>query len=147
WYGALSRSKIKVGDLCFNVRRIVSLCRICSVHVGLLLVQFISKFCFLSHRIGLIYDLLHIGVDMVSHIRKAIGQDVCISEAEYGMSVGFAEGYAIDKAGISKPAVMVKGIITGVIDTATAFSAEGHIQRGNAQVLQEGRIVGAGTQR
>ena len=57
------------------------------------------------------------------------------------------ERAAIDEVGVAEMRVPVEIVVDGMVDAAAVFAAEADIERGDAVVLEEGGVVGAGTER
>src|SRR5690349_20702670 len=74
-------------------------------------------------------------------------QPVCVRKPERYTSCGFSERHAVIKRWILESDKVIVRVVNGMIFSAVAFSAKSQVQRGDAQVLDEGRIIRSRAQR
>ncbi len=97
---------------------------------------------------GEFVDLLDVVFHGVREIAEAHGQDIGVGNPQNEMTNGLSEGNTVGKIGITKPPVVIIGVVHGVINAAAlVFPAKSNVQRGNAQVLQERAVIGPRSQR
>ena len=82
-----------------------------------------------------------IDVKRIGQSCKVVRQQVSLGHAQHQRAVCLRHRAAIRKRRIAEVRVPVKIVVNGVIDSAIVFSAITYIQTGDAQVIEECRII------
>ncbi len=59
---------------------------------------------------------------------------------------GLRESAAVDEIGVGEMGVPVEIVVDGMIDSAAVLAAEAEIERCDAHVIDEARVIGAGAE-
>lgn len=70
-------------------------------------------------------------------------QHLGVGETQGHPAVQLRERHAVIVARVDIPFEVHHGVVHRVVRAAVTFAAEGGVERGNADVLEEGRVVGA----
>ena len=81
--------------------------------------------------------------DGVGEVAERERDGVCVGEAEHDAARCLGERDAVVERRVEEADVVVERVVDGVIRAAAVLAAEAEVERGDAEVLQEGREVGA----
>ena len=93
------------------------------------------------------FQFAGVDVEGIGERSKVVGQQVGLGHAQDQCAVGLRHGAAIGEGGVTKVRVPVEVVVDGVVDAAGVFSAIAHVERGDAEVIEEGGEVRAGAER
>ena len=96
---------------------------------------------------GEILDLGDVALDRRCEIGEVERQKRRVRHAQGAATVDFGEYHAVDVAGVDEALVVLDGVVERVVRAAAALAAHGDIDGRDADVLEEGAVVGARAQR
>ena len=97
--------------------------------------------------LGQLLHLVHVAVDGVGEIVEVERQQLGIGQPHHGRAGGLRQRAAVDEVGIGKMRVPVEVVVDRMVDAAAVFAAEADVERGDPQVVQKRRVIGARAQR
>ena len=94
---------------------------------------------FFALVVGELLHLVEIARDRVGEIAGLLQRQIAVGHAQHHPPDGLGQQRIVDEARIDEAAVMLEGVVARVIDAAAvALLAESDVQRGHAQMLEEG---------
>src|SRR5581483_3563434 len=76
-------------------------------------------------------------------VRKQLG----VGQSEYGCASGVGKRAAVNELGIVEVRVPVEVVVNGVVNPAATLATVSQVHRSDAEVVEEGGVVGAGAER
>ncbi len=85
-------------------------------------------------------------MDRAAELREIIGKKIGIRQADHCSPGGLRKSAAVREICVGKMRVPVDIIINRVVDAPAILAAVAKVERGDAKVIDEDRIIGAGAE-
>ena len=86
-------------------------------------------------------------MDGVGQAGEVVRQQFGVGQSHHRGPDGLGQRPSVGEIGVGEMRVPVEIVVDRVIDAAAILAAEAQVQRRDAQVIEEGRVVGAGAER
>ncbi len=101
----------------------------------------------LAHRVGELFHLADVAADGRCQRAELEGQTIGVGQPQDEPAADLRQRDAVLEARVHESTVVLEAVVDGVVLAVLPLAAEADVERGDAEVLQERRVVAAGAER